>query len=240
MSGDPDQIITGALREMAGQAAPPRLRIDAAWRAGRRRRLTAIVTSTAGAAAIAVAVPLAVTSGQSAPAGGIPGSGPAISALPGRALPEPIELRQVTEASRPPCRHSFAFPAYGAPQECFHLASTGMTVTRIASAQVIREPGSDYGLRVRLLPGDRHELEKLTAKVAHQAGVRHLLAIVVRGVVYSAPGVAQADSGGTFQIVVDSAAQFRYLEHDLGARGPAIPQSCHASVTNGVAVTQCR
>lgn len=49
-----DHPITTALRDLADQAAPPRIRVDAAWRAGRRRRRAAI-TSMAGAGAAVVA-----------------------------------------------------------------------------------------------------------------------------------------------------------------------------------------
>jgi hypothetical protein len=50
----PDHSITTALRDLADQAAPPRIRVDAAWRSGRRRRRAAI-TSVAGAGAAVVA-----------------------------------------------------------------------------------------------------------------------------------------------------------------------------------------
>jgi hypothetical protein len=48
--------ITTALREIADQAASPRIRTDATWRACRRRRWTAITTSVAGVVAAAVLV----------------------------------------------------------------------------------------------------------------------------------------------------------------------------------------
>ena len=45
---DPGHPITAALRELADQAAPPRIRVDDAWRAGRRRRRAAtIIAATA-------------------------------------------------------------------------------------------------------------------------------------------------------------------------------------------------
>jgi hypothetical protein len=56
----PPHPITTALRDLADQAAPPRIRVDAAWRAGRRRRRAAI-TSVAGAgAAVAAALTVGV------------------------------------------------------------------------------------------------------------------------------------------------------------------------------------
>jgi hypothetical protein len=57
---EPDNPITIALREIAAQAAPPRLSADAAWRAGRRRRWAAMAVSAATVTAAAVLVPLAV------------------------------------------------------------------------------------------------------------------------------------------------------------------------------------
>jgi hypothetical protein len=51
---DPEHPITTALRDLADQAAPPRLPIDATWRAGRRQRRAAV-----GAAAVATAAALA-------------------------------------------------------------------------------------------------------------------------------------------------------------------------------------
>jgi hypothetical protein len=68
---DPDNPISIALRDMAEQAAPPRLQIDAAWRAGRRRRRAVVTTSVAGAvaaAAAAVLVPLALLGAPAHPA----------------------------------------------------------------------------------------------------------------------------------------------------------------------------
>ena len=62
---DPDHPITTALRDLADQAAPPRIRVDAAWRAGRRRRRAAIITP-------ALAVAAALTAGLLT---GLPGPG---------------------------------------------------------------------------------------------------------------------------------------------------------------------
>jgi hypothetical protein len=50
----PDHPITAALRDLADQAAPPRIPVDAAWRSGRRRRRAAIIIpAVAMAAALA-------------------------------------------------------------------------------------------------------------------------------------------------------------------------------------------
>jgi hypothetical protein len=50
---DPDNQITTALRDLADQASAPRINVDAAWRAGRRRRRAVVITPAAMAAALA-------------------------------------------------------------------------------------------------------------------------------------------------------------------------------------------
>ncbi|MGH3254749.1 MAG: SecDF P1 head subdomain-containing protein, partial [Streptosporangiaceae bacterium] len=69
---DADQLIAGALRDIAAEAGPPRPLADAAWRAGRRRRLAAPVASAAFIAgvialALTVAIPQASAPGPAAP-----------------------------------------------------------------------------------------------------------------------------------------------------------------------------
>ena len=54
---DADQLIAGALRDIAAEAGLPGPVADAAWRAGRRRRLAALAAS---AASIAAAITLAL------------------------------------------------------------------------------------------------------------------------------------------------------------------------------------
>jgi hypothetical protein len=48
---DPEHLITTVLCDLADQAAPPRIQVDAAWRAGRRRRWAAIGTPAVALAA---------------------------------------------------------------------------------------------------------------------------------------------------------------------------------------------
>ena len=66
---DADQVIAGALRDIAAEAGPPGPVADAAWRAGRRRRLAALAASAAsiaGAIALALTVVLSLTAPRSA------------------------------------------------------------------------------------------------------------------------------------------------------------------------------
>jgi len=71
---DADQLIAGALRDIAAEAGLPGPVADAAWRAGRRRRL-AVLAASAASVAGAVALALAVVLPPTAAPG--PGSAPA-------------------------------------------------------------------------------------------------------------------------------------------------------------------
>ena len=69
-----DQLIAGALRNIAAEAGLPRVSADAAWRAGRRRRLAVLAASAASTAAVivlalAVVLPLAAAPGPASPPG---------------------------------------------------------------------------------------------------------------------------------------------------------------------------
>jgi hypothetical protein len=62
----PDYPIATALHDLADQAAPPRIRVDAAWRAGRRRRW-AVVTAVAGGGAAVAALTVGLLTGLPGP-----------------------------------------------------------------------------------------------------------------------------------------------------------------------------
>ena len=86
---DADQLIAGALRDIAAKAGLPGPVADAAWRAGRRRRLAVLAASAAsvaGAIVLALAVVLPLTAARAAPPG-----------APGRVVS--ITLSPVTPAS---------------------------------------------------------------------------------------------------------------------------------------------
>ena len=89
---DADQLIAGALRDIAAEAGLPGPVADAAWRAGRRRRLAVLAASAAsvaGAIVLALAVVLPLTAARG-PAG-LPRSRSRRSRRPARAywLPPP-------------------------------------------------------------------------------------------------------------------------------------------------------
>jgi hypothetical protein len=88
-----DQLIAGALRDIAAEAGLPWPVADAAWRAGRRRRLAwraASAASVAGAIALALTVVLPLTAGAPRPASAPGPSGRLVS----------ITLSPATPASR--------------------------------------------------------------------------------------------------------------------------------------------
>lgn len=69
-----DQLIAGALRDIAAEAGLPPPVADTAWRAGRRRRLTGLAASAASVAgvialALTVVLPLATEPGPATPQG---------------------------------------------------------------------------------------------------------------------------------------------------------------------------
>jgi hypothetical protein len=158
-----DDLITTALRDLAGQAAPPRLSADAVWRAGRRRRWAAITASAAGAAAAAVLVPLAVLSAPSHPAPGPPLTGSA-----GTHWPPPIQLQQVARVTGHRCPpRSHGLPGTS-KDECFYLTHTGMTISRFAITITNPPAGtSDYELSFRLQRADVRRFADLTQKLAN-------------------------------------------------------------------------
>ena len=65
----PDHPITTALRDLADQAAPPRIRVDASWRAGRRRRRAAITSLAGAGAAVVTALTVGLLTGLPGPRG---------------------------------------------------------------------------------------------------------------------------------------------------------------------------
>jgi hypothetical protein len=212
---EPDTHITIALRDLADQAAPPRLNADALWRAGRRRRWAAITTSAAAAAAAAVLVPLAVLSVPAHPAPGPALTGPAMAHRP------PIQFRQVARITDRRCpSRSHGWPGT-AKDECFYLTATGMTISRFASVTITRpSPGtSGYWLSFRLQRADIRRYADLTQKLASQSSPRDELAVIANGVVLLHPRIVAALDVGVFEIYAGhTRAQAQQLLHRLEQR----------------------
>jgi hypothetical protein len=199
---EPDHIIGIALRELADEAAPPRLNAGALWRAGRRRRWAAITTSVAGAAAAAALIPLAILGVLAKPA---PAPGPASTH---RLVP--IQLRQVARIADSRCPpRSHGLPGIS-KDECFYFTHTRMTISRFAAVKIAQQqvtcggagrramhatgpvpgPAESPGtivLSFRLQRADIHPYAGLTQKLVNQRSPRDQLAIIANGVVIFHP-----------------------------------------------------
>jgi len=197
----PEEMIADALREIAAQAGAPRAMADAAWRAGRRRRLAALTASAvAGAAAIVAAVLLLPLAAR-----GQPPSRPA--AQPGPApvsLRSPIQFRQVATISNASCPAGSgglpgSLPDSAAPA-CFYLTGTGMTITAVQSAQVVPSSTGGYMLDIILTRAQTGPFAALTLKVSGLPSPRDQVAIIIDGRVIADPVVQGAVPGGNAQI----------------------------------------
>jgi hypothetical protein len=196
----PEEMIAGALREIAAQAGAPRAMADAAWRAGRRRRLAALtVSAVAGAAAIVAAVLLPLA------AHGQPPSRP--PSQPGPApisLRSPIQFRQVAAISTASCPAGSrglpgSLPDSAAPA-CFYLTGTGITVTTLQSAQVIPSGTGGYLLKTVLSPAQTGPFAALTGKLSGLPSPRDQLAVIIDGRVIADPAVQGPITGGKAEI----------------------------------------
>lgn len=209
-----DDPITAALRDLAEQAAPPRLNADALWRAGRRRRWAGITTSVAAVAAVAVLVPLAVLSAAARP---VPGPSVAGSGSTHR---PPIQFRQVTRIAGGSCpSRSHGLPGTSKDQ-CFYFTHTGMTISRFASVTITQlSPGtSAYWLSFRLERSDIRRYANLTLKLQDLPTPRDELAIVANGVVLLHPEIRAELAQGVFEVEAGTMAQAQQLLHRLENR----------------------
>ena len=196
---DTDELIAGALRDLAEQAVTPPPAADALWRAGRcRRRLGAVATSAA-AAVIALAVGLTVAVGGSG-AGhrGVPRE-PAAAPI---GLSIPIVFRQVAAVGRPPCPTSVN-PATGrasGPPDCIRYTGTEMAITRIESVRVRQGSPGRYQMDIRMTPADARRFATLTRALAGLHSPRNRLAIVLNGDVLADRVVLTAITSGQVEI----------------------------------------
>jgi hypothetical protein len=196
----PEEMIADALREIAAQAGAPRPMADAAWRAGRRRRLAGLTASAVAGAAVIVAAVLLLPLA----AHGQPPSRPA--SQPGPApvsLRSPIQFRQVAAISNAPCpAGSGGLPGTpdSAAPACFYLTGTGMTVTAVQSAQVVPSGTGGYQLDIVLTRAQTGPFAALTRQVTGLPSPRDQVAIIIDGRVIADPVVQSAIPGGNAQI----------------------------------------
>jgi hypothetical protein len=193
----PQEMIADALREIAAQAKAPRPMAEAAWRAGRRRRLAALTLSAmAGAAAIMAAVLLPLAAHSQPPLRPASPPGPAAPV----SLRSPIQFQQVAAITGGPCpAGTRGLPGSGTPA-CVYLTGTGMTVTALQSAQVVPSGTGSYQLDMVLTPAEKGPFAALTRKVSGLPSPHNQLAIVIGGRVIDHPAVQGPVPGGAAQI----------------------------------------
>jgi hypothetical protein len=198
---DTDELIAGALRDLAAQAVTVPPAADALWQAGQRRRRLSAVATSAAAAVVAVAVGLTLTLGGS---GAGHRGGPREPAAPPMGLSTPILFKQVARVGKPPCPASVN-PATGratGPPLCIRFTGTEMAVTRIESARVQQGSRGRYQLEIRLTPADARRFATLTRELAGQHSPRNRLAIVLNGHVLTDQLVLTAVTSGRAAIPV--------------------------------------
>jgi hypothetical protein len=235
-------MIADALREIAAEAGTPGPVAEAAWRAGRRRRLAALTASAVTAAAVlavAVLVPLAVRGGAAHGQPPLPASHRGPAAL--IRLRSPIEFQQVAAVSPGGCPAGSGgrrLPDAGAPG-CISLTGVGLTVTTVRSAVVIRTGPGQYALNLVLTRAQTGPWAALTQQLSGLGSPRDELAVIVGGRVISWPVIDGAITDGRAQIVLGTRAQARRLLSLLSPRcrqlpltasaAPGRPRSCQRS-----------
>jgi hypothetical protein len=126
---DADQLIAGALRDIAAEAGLPGPVADAAWRAG-RRRLAVLASAASVAGAIAVAVALIV---------GLP-----LTAAPGPASPPPSRLVSITlSPATPASPQNLALAAVLLGQRAAQLHLPGTQAQVLGPDVVLTGPAAD-------------------------------------------------------------------------------------------------
>jgi hypothetical protein len=193
-------MIADALREIAAQAGAPRPVADAAWRAGRRRRLAALTASAVAGAAVIVAAVLPLAAHGQLPSRPPSQPGPAAPV----SLRSPIQFRQVAAITNASCpAGSGGLPGTlpdSAAAACVYLTGTGMTVTAVQSAQVAQSGDGGYLLDIVLTPAQTGPFAALTRQVSGLPSPRDQLAVIIDGRVIADPAVQGPITGGTAEI----------------------------------------
>jgi hypothetical protein len=204
----PEEMIADALRDIAAQAGTAGSMADAAWRAGRRRRLAALTASAVAAAAVLVAAAVLLPLAAHGPARGqlpsTPASGPAPEVL--ITLRSPIQFRQVAAISDAPCPAGSAGLPDDAAHACIYLTGTGMTVTTVQRVQIGPTGTGQYVVSLVLTPAQRGPFTALTRRLSGLGSPRDQLAVIVGGRVITHPAVAGPITDGP-QIVFATQAQ---------------------------------
>lgn len=192
-----DEVIGGALRDLADQARTVRPAADVIWRAGKRRRCRGLLAASAvgSAGVIVIAVVLALSAG---------GPGPAVRAsVPASpvALRTPVLFGQVAGTSRPPCRAGTMTVRTATAPLCIRLTGTGMTIRAVRSARVQQTTPAGDLVVIRLAAADSRLLAALTRGLAGKLSPHNQLAIIAGGRVLARVSVEAPITTGRVEIV---------------------------------------
>jgi hypothetical protein len=220
-------MIADALREIADQAAgAPRPMAEAAWRAGRRRRLAALTASAVTAAAVLAAAVLLPLAAHGRPAHRQP---PPPASQQGPAAPvslrSPIQFRQVAAMTHAPCPAGSGGLLDSAERACIYLTGTGLTVTTARSAVVVRAGTGQYVLYLTLAWAQTGPFAALTQQLTGVPSPRNQLAVIVDGRVITHPWIQGAITDGRLQIVFATRAQAERLLSSLRIRCRHAPRT---------------
>lgn len=217
---DRDEVVGRALNSVADQATPPRLNADALWRSGRRRRLTAVTASVASAATAAIVIPLAVLGGGSSAPGVAPVAQGSSQPYPLQtiAAPPTVRFSEVVKIVDHRCTPgSGGVPGEADTPPCIYVNSTGMTVTRFVSGQVIKHGPQEYVARLTLNPADARRFTDLTTRLNGQPFPRNDFVVIVHGRVICLAGqVMGIIHDGVLEFDVGTRAQAEQFLHTLG------------------------
>jgi hypothetical protein len=216
---DKGEVIAGALRAIADEAASPGAMADAAWRAGRRRRHAMTALSAAGAVVVVAAAVLlslaAAAPGHVRP--GVPAASPGMTAPVH--LGSPIQFRQVSKIDEAACpAGSHGVPGIGGIPSCYHLTSTGLTISELQTAGVSPIAPSDFAVYIRLMPADTPRFAALTGKLAGLPNPLCQIAIIAGGRVVAAPVADAATYNGMVQIAGNFTTRAQAARFLLGLR----------------------
>jgi len=233
-------MIADALREIAAEAGPPGPMADAAWRAGRRRRLAALTASAVTAAAVLAAVVLVPLAVHGGPAHRPP---PAPTSQRGAAAPvslrSPIQFRRVAAMTHAPCPAGSGALLDSAERACIYLTGRGLTVTTVRSAVVVRTGTGQYVLYLTLTRAQTRRFAALTRRISGLDNPRDQLAVIADGRLITHPAIQGPITNGQLQIVFATRAQAENLLSPLPNRchplpltsraAPGHPRSCQRS-----------
>jgi hypothetical protein len=205
---------------------------DAAWRAGRHRRLAALTASAVTAAAVLVAavlLPLAAHGGPTHRQLPPPASQQEPTA-PIR-LRSPIHLRQVAAMTHAPCLAGSGALLDSAERACIHLTGRGLTVTTVRSALLVRTGTGQYVLYLTLTRAQTHQFAALTRQISGLYNPRDQLAVIADGRLITHPSIQGPITDGSLQIDFATRAQ-------AGILLPPLPDRCRHTYPPGPATSR--